>query len=126
VAGMLMLNTGKTAVYGYGNSTSDPEIKKLNPTKLLVWEAIKASKQAGFETFDFGTTPLHHENLLAVKKRFNPVTEHLAYAFYLNTRPSLPTIQRDSKSIQVVEKGLQMLPRPLFRRLSPLLLLEVG
>ncbi len=126
VAGMMMLNAGKTAVYGYGNSTSDPQIKKLNPTKLLMWEVIKASQQAGFKVFDFGTTPLHHENLLAVKNRFNPVTENLAYSFYLNTRQNLPTIQRDSKSIQMVEKVLQTLPRPLFRRLSPLLLREVG
>lgn len=126
VAGMIMLNAGKTAIYGYGNSTSDPEIKKLKPINLLIWEVIKASKNAGYEWFDFGTTPIHHQNLLEFKERYNPVTEELAYSFYLNTRQSLPAIKRDSQRVQTVEKVLQALPRPLFRRLSPLLLREVG
>ncbi len=126
IAGMVMLNLGKTAIYGYGNSTNDEEIKKLKPTNLLIWEVIQRCKAEGFTEFDFGTTPLHHQNLLEFKDRYHPVTEELPYFYYLNTRPTLPTIQRDSKSVQFAEKVLQTLPRYVFRHLSPLLLREVG
>jgi len=126
IASMIMMHTGRKAIYGYSNNIRDPEIMKLKPQNLLLWKAIQRSKSDGFSIFDFGTTPLHHADLLAFKERYNPATVEHPYSFYLNTSSELPVIQRDGKSVQLVEQVLQRLPRTLFSRLSPFLLREVG
>lgn len=126
VASMIMLNDGSRAIYGYSNNTREPEVMKLKPQNLLLWRAIQASKAAGYHVFDFGTTPLHHTDLLAFKERYSPLTRPLSYSYFLHTRQQVPVIKRDGKSVQMVERVLRMLPRDLFRRLSPYLLREVG
>ena len=104
----------------------DADVLHLYPNNLLIWHAIKAAKASGMTVFDFGTTPLHLENLLAFKNRFRPQHSELAYWYYLNEGASLPVIKRDSGSVRLVSTVLRRMPRPLFQRLSPLLLREVG
>lgn len=126
IASTLIFYNQTRAIYAYVNTTSDSQVKQLNPTALLVWETIKACKADGMTLFDFGTTPLHHESLLDFKNRFHSHSRELPYFYYLNTRQTLPIIQRDSKSIHRVENLLKTMPSFLFRQLSPILLREVG
>jgi CelD/BcsL family acetyltransferase involved in cellulose biosynthesis len=126
VAGIITLNAGKQAIYGYGASVRDNDVITLYPNNLLIWHAIQAAKASGLETFDFGTTPLHLESLLAFKNRFRPQHSDLAYWYYLNEGAHLPVIKRDSARVKLVSGLLRLMPRPLFKRLSPLLLREVG
>lgn len=127
IAGIILFWVGQTAVYGYGGSAiEEPEISKLKPNHLLMWEAIKASKRAGFKVFDFGTTPIHLTGLIEFKRRFGADVRDLPYYYYLNTRQELPVIKRDSRSVQLIENVLRRMPRYAFRHLSPWLLREVG
>ena len=126
VAGIVTLNAGTQAIYGYGASVRDEDVLHLYPNNLLIWHAIKAAKDAGLHTFDFGTTPLHLESLLAFKNRFRPQHSELPYWYYLNDGAHLPVIKRDSPSVKLVSSVLRLMPRPLFKQFSPLLLREVG
>jgi lipid II:glycine glycyltransferase (peptidoglycan interpeptide bridge formation enzyme) len=126
VAGIVTLNAGQCAIYGYGASVRDEDVLHLYPNNLLIWHAIQAAREEGRTVFDFGTTPLHLESLMAFKNRFRPQHEELAYWYYLNGDATLPVIKRDSAGVKLVSTVLRHMPRPLFKRLSPLLLREVG
>lgn len=126
VAGLVIFYGNDRAVYAYGGSVRGAHINHYRPNNWLMWRAIQDAKAWGCRIFDFGTTPLHHTSLLAFKQHFRPQQHELPYWYYLHTRPSLPIINRDSRSVKLVEMGLRWLPRPLFTRLSPLLLREVG
>lgn len=124
VAGILMLNFGDWAIYGYGAWLRDEA--KLYPMNALIWHAIQRAKEQGHRVFDFGTTPLHNEGLLEFKQRYNPALSDLPYWYFLHGREEVPMIKRDSGSVKFIEAVLRRLPRPLFVGLTPLLLREVG
>ena len=126
VAGILILHMGERAIYAYGASLRSTELNRISPGNVLVWRAIQDAKAAGYRIFDFGTTPLHLENLLTFKQHFRPQTFELPCWYFLNSREQLPIIKRDSASAKLVEGVLRLLPRPLFWRFSSMLLREVG
>lgn len=52
-----------TALYYYGASTSDPELRKHMAPYMLQWEAIREGKLRGCKTYDFlGIAPPDEEN----------------------------------------------------------------
>lgn len=58
VAAAIMIIAGKTAVYYYGASVSDPDLRKTMAPYLLQWEMMRAAKRAGCEIYDFlGVSP---------------------------------------------------------------------
>jgi CelD/BcsL family acetyltransferase involved in cellulose biosynthesis len=126
VAGMLVFQMGGHCIYGYGAALRSENLKGLHPSNWLIWHAIQQARAAGCTLFDFGTTPIHNTGLLEFKQRYNPTTQELPYWYFLHTRRQLPLIQRDSRSIRFIEMILRWMPRPLFARLTPLLLREVG
>ena len=126
IAGLVIFHSGERAIYAYGGSLRNEVVNRLRPNNWMMWQAIKGAKADGYRIFDFGTTPLHHESLLAFKQHFRPQHSDLPYWYYLNTRQSVPIIQRDSLSVKLAETVLRWMPRRLFTRLSPLLLREVG
>lgn len=126
VAGMVVMQRGETCIYGYGAALRTEALKGLYPSNLLIWEAIQQAKAAGCTLFDFGTTPLHNQGLLEFKQRYAPALNDLPYWYYLHSRAKLPTINREGRAVKWVERLLKTLPRPLFERLSPYLLREVG
>ena len=50
----LTLYSGKTCVYMYAASTTNPELKKLPGQKLTIWYIIKDAKKNGYHFFDIG------------------------------------------------------------------------
>ncbi|MFP4324015.1 MAG: GNAT family N-acetyltransferase, partial [Anaerolineales bacterium] len=126
VAGLLWTALGERAIYAYGASWRDPETNKLRANDWLFWQAIQAARAAGHRLFDFGTTPLHHDNLLDFKDRFRPQHSELPYHYFLHTREAPPLIQREGRSAQLVGAILRGLPGPLYRAASAFLMREVG
>lgn len=58
VAAAILTITGKTAVYYYGASVSDPDLRKTMAPYLLQWEMIRAAQRAGCNFYDFlGVSP---------------------------------------------------------------------
>ncbi len=53
VAAAILTITGKTAVYYYGASSSEADLRKYMPAYLLQWEMMRAAKQAGCAQYDF-------------------------------------------------------------------------
>lgn len=61
LAGILVLISGKVSTYLYGASSNHK--RNLMPAYLLQWEAIKLSKRAGAEEYDFfGIPPTEDKN----------------------------------------------------------------
>jgi len=54
---IIVLSSGKTAVYQWAASSSNPEIRKLNTQRRLVWEVVKYYKQNKYKIFDLGGIP---------------------------------------------------------------------
>lgn len=54
ISAVLMLYSGKTCIYMYAASTTNPELKKMPGQKLVIWQIIKHAKNNGYHFFDIG------------------------------------------------------------------------
>lgn len=92
----------KTAIYYYGASSSDREIRRDMATYLLQWSAIQEGVKRGCETYDFfgisedGTGKL--AGVTEFKLRFNPEKVHLPEEVVFIYKPLL------LKFLQVLSK----------------------
>jgi peptidoglycan pentaglycine glycine transferase (the first glycine) len=57
VAHVILFHFGQKCWYFYGASVSDNELRKLMPTDLLQWEAMRWAKSQGYTTYDMWGAP---------------------------------------------------------------------
>jgi peptidoglycan pentaglycine glycine transferase (the first glycine) len=57
VAHVILFHFGATCWYFYGASVSDSEMRKLMPTDLLQWEAMRWAKAHGYAVYDMWGAP---------------------------------------------------------------------
>jgi peptidoglycan pentaglycine glycine transferase (the first glycine) len=57
VAHVILFHFGRKCWYFYGASTSDAEMRKLMPTDLLQWEAMRWAKTRGYALYDMWGAP---------------------------------------------------------------------
>lgn len=57
IAHVILFHFGKTCWYFTGASVSDNEMRKLMPTDLLQWEAMRWAKAQGYTVYDFYGAP---------------------------------------------------------------------
>ncbi|HVO42600.1 MAG TPA: peptidoglycan bridge formation glycyltransferase FemA/FemB family protein [Aggregatilineales bacterium] len=57
VAHVILLHFGQKCWYFYGASVSDNELRKLMPTDLLQWEALRWAKAQGYALYDLWGAP---------------------------------------------------------------------
>ncbi len=57
VAHVILFHFGRKCWYFYGASTSDNELRKLMPTDLLQWEAMRWAKAQGYAVYDMWGAP---------------------------------------------------------------------
>ncbi len=122
VGGLVLLPSGRTLVYGYGGSNAAGQGAGAND--LLTWRAIQHAKEQGFERYDFGTTPVHHESLLKFKEKWGGETIELPYSVWPATASAGP--KRDGRAVKLVSEILRRSPDAVFRTLGPWLLKQVG
>jgi len=122
IAGNILLKSGNSMIYAYGASI--PEGRETGANDLLVWEAIKYSKDEGLRTFDFGSTPIQHRMLLKFKEKWGGKTESLPYYIYPKSGKAGP--KRDSFAVKLVSSLLRHIPMIIFKKFGPWLLKEVG
>lgn len=84
---------GETAIYYYGASSSDRDIRRDMATYLLQWSAIQEGIKRGCETYDFlgisedGTGKL--AGVTEFKLRFHPEKVHLPEEVVIIYKPFL-------------------------------------
>lgn len=122
MAGLILLRSGLDVVYGYGASTL--EGKRLLANDLLVWRAIARSRADGARTFDFGTTPRHHTSLLRFKEKWGGTTALLPYHVHPPDAAAGPN--RTGRAARTAAFLLRHMPMPLFRKVGPWVLRQVG
>ncbi len=93
VAGLFIMHFNRVARYMYGMSTE--KFRELMPNHLLQWEAIKLSKQLGYESYDmWGAPDVFDESdsmwgVYRFKEGFNGITARHIGAWDFPARPWL-------------------------------------
>jgi lipid II:glycine glycyltransferase (peptidoglycan interpeptide bridge formation enzyme) len=126
LAGIIILCHDKRAIYAYGASIKDREKLRLRPNDLLFWHIIHEMKSAGYEFFDFGTTPASNEGLLHFKENWGAESRRLAYAYWLNTAEEIPVVDRDSKMMAWANALIRRMPLWLLRITGNLFFKQLG
>jgi CelD/BcsL family acetyltransferase involved in cellulose biosynthesis len=124
LAGIVVLTHGRSAIYGYGASTRDPELIRLRPNHLLFWRAILDARERGYRWFDFGSTPLGHDSLLRFKQGWGGETRVLSYQ--LAGAADRGSTEREGPLAKLGSAVLRRMPMTLFRTLGPMLMRQLG
>ena len=126
VAGVICLNYGETAIYGYAASVSDREVLRLRPNNLAVWTGIQTAHEAGMKCFDFGITRPSEQGLLKFKSRWGAEDTKPIYHYALLRTKHVPSMDQDSFAVRAASAVLKRLPLPILRAVGPPLLRQLG
>jgi lipid II:glycine glycyltransferase (peptidoglycan interpeptide bridge formation enzyme) len=118
ISGSIYFHNLNHTVYAYSASVNDKNLKNLGGNELGLWLGIKEAFRRNHEWFDFGTTPISQIGLLKYKEKWGGISELLNYSYY----PEIHTINRDSKSANLVSDILKKMPLPLFKVVSSTLI----
>ncbi len=118
---------GRRAIYHYGASRTDPELRRLRPNNLLYWSALKRAVEAGAESFDLGTSLPTQEGLIRFKEGWGGVTTPLPMTtFDAEGNFSVAGFSQESPLARLVGRAVARLPMSLYRLVTPPLLREFG
>jgi FemAB-related protein (PEP-CTERM system-associated) len=126
IGGALILYHHKTAIYGYGGSTSNKDLLRFRPNNLLFWLAIQDAHNEGFNLFDFGITPPSNKGLLRFKSGWGTHTSALPYYFFLSETSKIPGIDRESPASRFAASIFKRMPIDLLRFVGPFFLKHLG
>ncbi len=118
VAHVILFHFGRKCWYFYGASVSDNEVRKLMPSDLLQWEAMRWAKAQGYSTYDLWGAPNVFDESDAMwgvfqfKRDFGgTVVRHIGawdyapipalYTLYTHVMPRILDVMRGRRSAQV-------------------------
>ena len=111
IAGAVYLLFGKKVIYKFG--ASNMEYQNLRANNLVMWEAIKYSKNNGFEEFCFGRTEPDNKGLRKFKLGWGTEEEVLnTYRYDLRKNEF---IDLQTKTTGIHNKIFNSLPLPLLK-----------
>lgn len=123
VAGVIFAYYGKVAIYLYGASFSSKHYLRNGVNQIVMWEAIKEAINRRCHIVDFGKTPLINKGLLDYKKKWGGKVSDLDYTIYnANVAPkrSMHAIKKDGRPAKYITEGLKLLPKPVFKTITPI------
>lgn len=121
IAGAVYFHFGEKAIFKYG--ASDKFYQHLRPNNLIMWEAIKWSKQNGCEHFSLGRTDLINSGLLQFKRGWGGKEEPINYYKYNFSKENFI---KNSSKIKSSYSFFRKLPLPLLKLSGRLLYPHVG
>jgi hypothetical protein len=121
IAGATFFHFGEKAVYKYGASYR--RFLKMRPNNLIMWEAIKWFRRAGFEALSFGRTAPENEGLLRFKRGWGTDERKLNYYRYDLKRNVFCSKKSKLKNSYAVFKRM---PLPLLRMTGRILYRHMG
>jgi hypothetical protein len=124
VAALATFCHGSQAIYAYSASLDERELLRLRPTNVLLWRAITWAIERGARFFDLGTSLPEQEGLVFFKEGFGGRTAPLPY--YRWPQQATRGVAQGGRLARLAGALLKRLPQPLFDRLTPLLLRQVG
>ena len=124
VAALVTFCHGAQAIYAYSASLDERELLRLRPTNVLLWRGIAWAIERGARVFDLGTSLPGQEGLIFFKEGFGGRSAPLPY--YRWPKQASRGLEQGGRVARVAGALLRRLPQPLFDRLTPLLLRQVG
>lgn len=123
IATTVTLVRNRTAIYLYGGSLGDEAALRARPYNVLLFRALRFAREKGAEVLDLGTSLPAQTGLVRFKEGLGGTTDSLAYLAWPRAveRP-----EQDSFLARVAGAALTRLPLPLFERLTPMILKQVG
>ncbi|MFQ5708099.1 MAG: lipid II:glycine glycyltransferase FemX [bacterium] len=118
ISAIILLRYKDTVTYEYG--ASRPDVQRLSPSPLLLWEAIKRSHQQGFKKFDFGRTSNENKNLTRFKSRWGAKQEPLPY-YFIPDLNGIDSIRQNALSKRIMHYAMHISPQPVCHTLGRLL-----
>jgi len=119
VAAILTLRFRKVVYYKY--ACSDMRFKKLAAMPLLLWEAIRDSKIAGAEEFDFGRSETENKGLITFKDHWVNDRTELVYWRY----PAFDSVTEGWK-LQLAKRVFARMPLALLPMVGRVIYSHIG
>lgn len=126
VAALVTLCHGAQAIYGYGASLDEPALLRLRPNNVLLWRGIVWAIQRGARVFDMGTSLPSQEGLVFFKEGYGGRTAPLPYYRWPKGGSASRGVSQGGRVARMAGEVLKRLPQPVFDRLAPFLLRQLG
>lgn len=125
VAFMVTSSVGRVGIYHYGASL--PAFRSCRPNNLLMWHSLCWAASQGATTLDLGTSLPTQRGLIHFKEGWGGRSEPLAYVRRDRDGRTFPKpMLQTGPAARVAAWGVRHLPLPVFRRVTPWLLKELG
>ncbi len=123
IATTVTIVRNRTAIYLYGGSHGDEASLRARPNNVLLFRALRFAREAGASVLDLGTSLPAQTGLVRFKEGLGGLTTPLAYLAWPRavSRP-----EQDGFLARVAGTILTRLPLPVFERITPLVLKQVG
>ena len=126
IAAFLTFCHGVRAIYGYSASVEDADALRLRPVNVLMWRGINWARERGASEFDFGTSLPMQTSLIRFKEGWGGMTAPLMYYTWRRPGQRGRAVAQDGMAARLASHVLRRLPQPLFTRLTPYLLRQLG
>jgi hypothetical protein len=104
--------------YEYG--ATDVNMKKMNASHFVLWEAIKEAWEDGYYKFDFGRTDKNNEGLYNFKRRWG-TKERQFYYNYFSPDGELSSFRENPSIKKVMNYVIHFSPLPICNALGGVL-----
>jgi len=122
IAGAVYFHFGNKAIYKYG--ASDKAYQGLRANNLVMWEAIRWCRAAGYGSFCFGRTEPDNQGLLQFKDGWGTTRRAIRYYRYDMKRAAYVAGMPDNAAIY--GKIFRALPIPVLRAAGTVLYRHMG
>jgi len=114
IAGSVFFHFGRKALFKYG--ASDYAYQALRGNNLVMWEAIRAYAEKGYQTLCFGRTDLESQGLLQYKAGWG-TTRHLIRYYYYDFRKE-SFVSAPARVNELHKKILKEMPILLLKKIG--------
>jgi len=124
-AAVLAIRWRDTTHYVYGHNVHDPALRRSCANSLAVWTMIEQACRDGQRALDLGRSELGSP-AERFKRKWGGTYEPLHETLALLWRRRLPDLNPTNPRLRALQRLWRALPRPLVRRLGPLLIRGIG
>lgn len=122
IAGAVYCIAGERALYKFG--ASDMAYQQWRPNNLVMWEAIRRSRQYGCTHFCFGRTDLHNAGLIKFKRNWGAQERALSYYRIGLGKRIAPNVPQHGTGFAT--RLMRKMPVPLLRLIGALMYQHMG
>jgi len=122
IAGAFLFLDRETIEYAFAGA--DYRYTSLCPYYLLLWEVICYALPLGYSILDFGgtTTKMNDGKMYSFKEKWSSGKKEIPYYFYASHSENIPQLESSFKLYSWYGKVWSLLPTPVIRLISPIVI----